>query len=243
MRTLTEANAKENSSLRKGESLKDTFRTLSQYGDIIVCRHPDPCWIEDAEKWSRIPVINAGSGDGEHPTQALIDLYTIKKELGRLEGLNVLLCGDLTHSRTVHSLIELLKLYQANVCLVPANSPGTFGGEIIYDLPQKYHDKKYRLHPWLDTVDIFLGEMDIVYMTRIQKERHWQQALYRYFKLTPENVKLMRQESAILHPLPRGSEIDEGVDEDPRAAYHERQVKNGLYLRVALLKILLDGRR
>lgn len=238
-KVLSEPCATNSSSLRKGESLKDTFRTLSQYGDIIVCRHPDPDWVDTAQKYSRVPVVNAGSGDGEHPTQALLDLYTIKREIGRLDNLRVMLCGDLKHSRTVHSLVELLKMYRADMYLIPSSSHENF---MEYNLPRAYYDGYDRWHTDPEAAEDLLPIMDVVYMTRMQTERHgqhWQQALYKFFCLNADNIKKMKPEATILHPLPRGSEISEDVDDDPRAAYHERQVRNGLYVRVALLKSLL----
>lgn len=237
MRILSESNASVASSLRKGESLKDTFRTLSQYGQIIVCRHPDSSWPEAAEKYSRVPVINAGSGDGEHPTQALLDLYTIKKEIGRLDNLRVMLCGDLQHGRTVHSLVELLKMYGADMYLIPAKN---LTNDHDYNLPMKYYSGYDRWHTDPEMAEGFLPIVDVVYMTRMQTERHYESAFYSYFRLNADNVKKMRQDATILHPLPRGDEISEDVDDDPRAAYHERQMRNGLYVRAALLKLLSE---
>ena len=137
---LSASNTSETSSIAKGETWKDTFRTLSQYGHIIVCRHSDPKWIYEAEKWAKIPVINAGNGADEHPTQALLDLYTIRQELGKLDNLTVMLCGDLEHSRTIHSLMPLLKMHNANIILVPASAErsGAWACTQRLDLDEKY---------------------------------------------------------------------------------------------------------
>ncbi len=232
MNVLSEPNAATSSSLKKGESLKDTFRTLSQYGDLIVCRHPDPNWIHEAEKWSRIPVINAGSGSGEHPTQALLDIHTMRKYHGSLENLNVMLCGDLKYSRTIHSLIPILRMYNCNIFMVPSTSQ--------YEHHSLPDDLKNNEDCYVLTEDVpsLLSGMDVIYMTRMQKERYGNHENFNHFKLNAENVKQLKEKCCILHPLPRGDEIHPDVYEDPRAIYHEEQVKNGLNVRVALLRIM-----
>jgi aspartate carbamoyltransferase catalytic subunit len=245
MNVLTAADASVSSSLKKGESWKDTFRTLSQYGDIIVCRHADRDWTY-AANWSRVPVINAGNGDDEHPTQALLDLYTIKKEIGRLDNLRVMVCGDLRHGRTVNSLLHLLHRYKAEIFMVPAiGRDCTPTGFVGSPTPIKYAVRNTPQGMCWRELDFGQAEdykttMDVVYMTRMQTERrenNWM--VDDYFKMT--DTKNMKEKSIILHPLPRGDEISTVIDDDPRAAYHERQVKNGLTVRIALLKMLLDG--
>jgi aspartate carbamoyltransferase catalytic subunit len=244
MRTLTAADASVSSSLKKGETWKDTFRTLGQYGDVIVCRHSDEEFTRAAEMWSRIPVINAGNGHDEHPTQALLDVYTIKKELGHLDNLKVMICGDLRYGRTVNSLSYLLKRYGAHVYYVPAVGLGGWKNdptELKFYPQMAKCDMPY--HEFLDPyiAHLKLEEMDVVYLTRIQNERREDGVIVKdYFKLHASRLKEMKEKSVILHPLPRGDEIDTACDDDPRAAYHERQVRNGLYVRVAILKMLLD---
>jgi aspartate carbamoyltransferase catalytic subunit len=230
------------SSISKGESLKDTFRTIGQYADMIIFRHGDEKWPDIAKEYSRVPVINAGSGAKEHPTQALLDLYTIEKEIGGIKGKNILFCGDLLFGRTVHSLIKLLtKYYNCKIYLCPATVE-TLSGPKSLMLPNEYSDN-------LCYVDVgfalkILPTMDIVYMTRVQKER-MKNDLAPYPKidnleLTLPIVNTMKHNSAILHPLPRNGEISEEVDDDPRAAYHERQLRNGLYIRVAVMEYLME---
>lgn len=241
MNVLSESNAKESSSLKKKESLKDTFRTLSQYGDVIVFRHPSPEWVEEAAKWSRIPVINAGSGSGEHPTQALLDVYTIYKHHGSLKGLDVMFCGDLQYSRTVHSLVPILQKCGCNIFLVPSYSEyKLLGTEIVAsELPGDLRDGYERVVMPAEA-ERFLPNMDVVYMTRNQIERHgfdYQES----FILNKDKVDKMKSKACILHPLPRNEEINPDVDDDPRAIYHEQQVKNGLYVRIALLNMVLAG--
>lgn len=222
------------SSLKKGESLKDTFRTLSQYADLIVFRHSNPDWPEIAQKYSRVPVINAGNGNREHPTQALLDLYTIYKELGSMEGHKILFTGDLENSRTIHSLLKLLpnnEIYLAPTYIV-------FGtGQTVHhlSLPNNYKSENYKT-VLTHEIPNLLPEMDIVYMTRLQKERMtlYHPEVYN-FCMTNDLAQTMKTKSAILHPLPRLTEIDENVDDNHRAAYHERQIKNGVMIRQMLL--------
>lgn len=232
---MTSADAFLSSSLKKGESLKDTFRTLSQYSDLIVFRHPDENWIDYA-KYSRVPVINAGNGSGEHPTQALLDLYTIKAELGNFDNKKVLICGDLHYGRTVHSLIKLLEQNNCKIFTCPSSCQ-IDSVESFLSLP----NSKY---PQISIEDVpdFLSEVDVLYMTRTQTERFNGHYDFEIFKLNNKTINKLKEKSVILHPLPRNEEIAEEVDDDPRAAYHERQVKNGLYTRIALIKYLLEKR-
>jgi aspartate carbamoyltransferase catalytic subunit len=245
-RVVTAADASASSSLKKGETLKDTFRTLGQYSDAIVMRHSDPEWPEVARKYSRVPVINAGSGSGEHPTQALLDLHTIRQKWGSVDGLNIMICGDLQNGRTVHSLISLLDKYSCKIHYCPARI--TDGdAKLELGLPDKYlrsHDCT-KIDP-SDANDA-LKQMDVLYMTRIQMERLFPSGCLpvgmrmECMKIDSSNISLVKTEAAILHPLPRGIEISPDIDDDPRADYHERQVRNGLYVRTALLDYVLYG--
>jgi aspartate carbamoyltransferase len=239
-RVLTAADASVSSSLAKGESLKDTFRTLGQYCDAIVMRHKDVTWTDHARRYSRVPVINAGNGGGEHPTQALLDLHTIHQELHRVTELAVMICGDLTDGRTAHSLVKLLQKFGNKIYLAPARRVCANGYK--YDMLMRCHDDGCIYIDHQDQKEV-LKEMDVVYMTRLQKER-WEVTTdeIEYLRLDRKLVSTMKQESIILHPLPRQEEIAEEVDDDPRAAYHERQVRNGVFIRAALLEMMLYQR-
>ena len=241
-RVITAADASTSSSLKKGESIKDTIRTLGQYSDAIVMRHPDPNWPEIAREYSRVPVINAGSGSGEHPTQALLDLHTIRQKWGKVGGLKVMLSGDMTNGRTVHSLIGLLHMYGCKIFYCPAKI--VHGNSVEYlGLPEKYLRAQPCTMVDVECANDLLKDMDVIYMTRIQTERMAMNGDMdiRYFAIDERNVDLIKDEAAILHPLPRGKEISPLIDDDPRADYHERQVRNGLYVRTALLDYILYG--
>jgi aspartate carbamoyltransferase len=240
-RVITAADASASSSLTKGESLKDTFRTLGQYADLIVMRHKDENWPKAARKYSRVPVINAGSGSGEHPTQALLDLHTIRHQFPDLSRLTVMFCGDLMNGRTVHSLAELLTMYGCKIVLCPAKAVGAGNIRFEMNMPDKYLSDIIRYdRVSIEDANDALPDMDVIYMTRIQKERYDSPGgVVEFFRLGPDNIDRVKKTAAILHPLPRNEEIAEEVDDDPRAAYHEKQVRNGLYVRVALLDYLL----
>jgi aspartate carbamoyltransferase len=219
-----------NSSLAKGESLEDTIKTIERYVDIIVMRHPEIGSAKRAADASKVPVINAGDGANEHPTQALLDFYTIKKEKKQLEGLNIAMVGDLRYGRTTHSLIKLLSLFEGiNFYLV---SPEEL------KMPEKYTSnvKFTRLDKIEDVIEI----ADVLYMTRIQKERFEDPSKYEQLKnsfiLRSEHLKKAKKDLIIAHPLPRVNEIHVDVDGDSRAKYFD-QVENGLYMRMALLAI------
>lgn len=235
---ITAADASISSSLSKGESLKDTFKTLSKYANVIVVRHKDNEWPLEARKWASVPVINAGSGSGEHPTQALLDLFTIQQHFGKVHGLSVLFCGDLKYGRTVHSLISLLTRYNCKIYLCPAETlrcNPLFGnyGELLEKLVQT---------PGIlvdhAAVPGILPDMDVVYMTRVQQERIPYKNDISEFVMTKEKAEMMRKDGMIMHPLPRNSEISEEVDDDPRA-YYFKQVENGLYVRMSILQHIL----
>ena len=237
-------NGNESSSKTKGETLEDTIRTVAEYADIIVLRHPEVGSAKRAADVSKVPVINAGDGAGEHPTQALLDLYTIWKK-HKLEGCKVLLAGDLENGRTVHSLYHLLKLFNADVTMCPS-----------YGLTCDDSDAKFVMP---DEVHRILPEMQVVYMTRIQKERlkpkeGWIKSnnlgiqCFKTpeesgtFKITSDTIKLLREDCLIMHPLPRNDEIDVAVDHDPRCVFFD-QVANGLRMRRVLLGELLYARQ
>ena len=225
------------SSVAKGESLPDTVRTLSCYADVIVLRHPEVGAAALAAKHAGKPVINAGDGVGEHPTQALLDTFTIREELGRLENLTVTMLGDLKFGRTVHSLARLLT--QFNGIKLNYISPD------ILRMPRDVMDEVAEKgipqteHAALDKV---LPETDVLYVTRVQKERFEDVALYEKVKdafiISPEVMKAAKKEMIVLHPLPRVNEITMDFDADPRAAYF-RQMEYGLYVRMALLAMVL----
>lgn len=224
------------SSVAKGESLADTVRTLEQYADVIVLRHPEKGTADEAASASSKPVINAGDGVGEHPTQALLDLYTIHREIGRLEGLTVTMVGDLKYGRTVHSLSHFLGMYGARLNYVSPES---------LRMPKQYIDvlnEKGIEQKELTDIESVMSTTDVLYVTRIQKERFDSDAAYKAVKgvyvITPQLMQLGKDSMIVMHPLPRVDEIDPAVDADPRAAYF-REVENGLYIRMALLNLIL----
>lgn len=224
------------SSVSKGESLRDTVRTLEAYADVIVLRHPEEGAAKIAADAAKKPIINAGDGAGEHPTQALLDLFTIHEELGRIEGLTVTLLGDLKYGRTVHSLSRLLSLYGVKVRYV-SPSVVRMPEALVSELSARGLEQT--AHATLDEV---IAETDVLYVTRVQKERFSSEADYEVarggYRVDAEVLAKLKKSCAILHPLPRVGEIDEAVDDDPRAAYF-RQVENGMYVRMALLAAVL----
>jgi len=224
------------SSVTKGESLPDTVRTLEAYADVIVLRHPETGAAATAAKYCRKPVINAGDGTGEHPTQALLDLFTIRQELGRIDGLTVTMLGDLKYGRTVHSLARLLALYNAKLNYVAPDllrMPPT----LIEELKQRGVSQTE-----FKSLDDVLGATDVLYVTRVQKERFENPDDYESVKnaytITLETMARAKEQMVLMHPLPRVTEIAIEVDDDPRAAYF-RQMEYGLYVRMALLAMVL----
>lgn len=224
------------SSVSKGESLPDTVRTLECYADVIVIRHPEIGSASLAAKYAKKPIINAGDGIGEHPTQALLDLFTIIEELGNVDELTVTMLGDLKYGRTVHSLARLLSLYDVKINYV---SPSILKMplEIIEELNAKSISQAEYL-----SLDESLPETDVLYVTRVQKERFEDQAEYESVKNTfvilPDIMQGAKERMIVMHPLPRVGEISIEVDNDPRAAYF-RQMEYGLYVRMALLAMVL----
>ncbi len=229
----------QSSSSAKGESVSDTVRTVSCYADIIAMRHPKEGAPFVATMKSRVPVINAGDGGHNHPTQTLTDLLTIKRKMGKLSGFTIGFCGDLKFGRTVHSLIGALSRYEdINVVLI---SPDEL--KIPEYLKEEVLDKKNITYKEVSSLDEVMPELDILYMTRVQRERFYNEADYIRLKdsyiLTPEKLINAKSDLCILHPLPRVNEISVAVDDDPRACYFE-QVLNGKYIRMALIMKLLE---
>ncbi|TFG34533.1 aspartate carbamoyltransferase [Candidatus Thorarchaeota archaeon] len=220
----------------KGETLADTIRTVERYADIIVMRHPLDGSARVAAEFSSIPVINAGSGSEEHPTQALLDLYSIKKMKGKIDGLTISLCGDLKYGRTVHSLGMGLSHYSVKIKLA---APPTLRMK-----PTVVEEMKRAGVEVIQVDDIkeAIQEVDVVYMTRIQKERFPDIREYDkvkgQFRIGIEEANLLRDDAIVLHPLPRVDELSSDVDNMPQARYFD-QVYNGVVLRMAILKMIL----
>ncbi|MBN1877247.1 MAG: aspartate carbamoyltransferase [Anaerolineae bacterium] len=225
------------SSVSKGESLPDTIRTLEQYADVIVLRHPEVGSAKLAADYASVPVINAGDGAGEHPTQALLDLFTIQVELGRIDGLKIAMVGDLRYGRTVHSLTRLLMRYE-DISLRFV-SPDTL--RLPMALMNELLDQGIKVRETHDVADV-IENADVLYVTRIQKERFSDPKQYEEvrdcYEITPDLMTRAKEKMVVMHPLPRVGEIHYHVDDDPRAAYF-RQVKNGMYVRMALLAAVL----
>jgi aspartate carbamoyltransferase len=224
------------SSVAKGESLPDTVRTLECYADVIVLRHPEVGASANAAKYARKPIINAGDGVGEHPTQALLDLFTIHEELGEVDGLTVTMLGDLKYGRTVHSLARLLSLYDVELNYV---SPEILKipSEIIREV-----DEMGIPQAEFTSLEPALPKTNVLYVTRVQKERFERLSDYESVKsafiITPQTLTVAKEQMIIMHPLPRVGEISMEIDDDPRAAYF-RQMEYGLYVRMALLAMVL----
>ena len=226
------------SSVSKGESLPDTIRTLECYADVIVLRHPETGSAAIAAKAARKPIINAGDGTGEHPTQALLDTFTIFEELGagQVDGMTITMLGDLKYGRTVHSLARLLSLFNVKLNYV---SPE------ILKMPKEVMDEvgeKGIPQAVYSKLEDVLPETDVLYVTRVQKERFEDPADYEMVKnsfvVDTEIMKIAKKEMIVMHPLPRVTEISMDFDDDPRAAYF-RQMEYGLYVRMALLAMVL----
>lgn len=229
-------NSVQYSSVAKGETLQDTIRTLESYADMVVLRHPEIGAAQLAASVARKPIINAGDGAGEHPTQALLDLFTIQQELGEIDGKRVALVGDLRYGRTVHSLSRLLGAYDVSLDLVSPKGLEMPEG-VLEDL--RANGVSFQVHEGLDDC---LPEVDVLYVTRVQKERFKDPAEYARVKdafvITPETLEKAKSEMIVMHPFPRVNEIDHALDSDPRAAYF-RQIEYGLYVRMALLAMVM----
>jgi aspartate carbamoyltransferase catalytic subunit len=234
---ITAENARENSSATKGETIADTVRIVSGYADAIAIRHYEQGTAEAAARMSPVPIINAGDGIGEHPTQALTDIYTIRKELGGIDGLRIALVGDLLNGRTIHSLLPLLCLYKG--VTVDLISPWQLR------LPLRY--REYLMEQGIifhesEKIEGIIEQADVSYITRVQRERFALEEEYNKVKdayvIDAETADRLKVKSIIMHALPRVNEITPEVDSNARAAYF-RQAKNGLYMRMALLQYLL----
>jgi len=224
------------SSVSKGETLEDTVRTMESYTDAIVLRHPEKGSAARAAAAATKPVINAGDGPGEHPTQALLDAYTIREEMGKMDGLTVTMLGDLKYGRTVHSLAKLLALYDTKINYVSPEilrMPESLVAEVGTAGIDQYETT---------SLEEVLAATDVLYVTRIQKERFEDPGEYDLVKdsyvITPDTLAGAKKRMAVMHPLPRVGEISTDVDADPRAAYF-RQMEYGMYVRMALLALVL----
>jgi carbamoyl-phosphate synthase/aspartate carbamoyltransferase len=237
------------SSVEKGESLEDTIKTLNSYGDAIVIRHPLKGSSVQAANISNIPVINAGDGNGEHPTQALLDIFTIKRELEKFninldddkrEKINITFAGDLKNSRTIHSLIYVLSLFP-KIAFIYVSPAGLEMPDEIKQMIKVFGKEQIEGKNLQEALQI----SDVVYMTRIQKERFTNEEEYKNIMKTNNYIiddNMMRHakdKMILMHPLPRLNEISPSVDKDPRAMYFE-QVKNGVYMRMAILDDILN---
>lgn len=237
---LSMASGRETSSTAKGESIEDTIRIVQGYADAIVLRHYEEGAAARAVAVARVPILNAGDGGGEHPTQALIDLYTIERELGRIDGLRVALVGDLRHGRAARSLALLLAETRGTelVCVAP---PGL---ELRPDVLARLDERGLHYQQERDLTTV-LPRVDVVYQTRVQRERFADPASFERdgagYVIDAAALALLAPGAIVLHPLPRVDEIAPEVDADPRAAYF-RQAHNGLYLRMALLLACLERR-
>jgi aspartate carbamoyltransferase catalytic subunit len=241
---ISTENATNFSSTAKGEMLEDSVRTVAAYSDVIVLRHSKEGAAEAAARvCPDTPIINAGDGEGQHPTQALLDLYTIRRECGGINGKHIALVGDLAHSRTIHSLLYLLTKYNkiGHLYLVAPEFVKLKRELLLHvaesDIPLTISANLKEIAP----------KVDVIYQTRLQKERFDQDDFAMYqkyhrqteYRIDADLLKLMKPDARILHPLPRVNELLPEVDSDPRAAYF-RQVENGLYIRMALLIMLLS---
>ena len=235
MQVVTAENALESSSATKGESLEDTIRVLCQYQpDLIVLRHFEVDSAKRAAMVSSVPIVNAGDGHGQHPTQALLDLYTIFRETGHTSNLTIALGTDLKHSRTIRSLSYLLAKYPGNHLIFVSPPELTLGQDIKSYLTR--HHISYE-----ETADLnaALRRADIVYWNRIQAERYTGDIPPQTFVIGPKQLKSLKPKASLLNPLPRVDEIVAAVDQDPRAAYF-RQAGNGMFARMALIEWVLD---
>ncbi|KAI1143045.1 carbamoyl-phosphate synth [Hypoxylon sp. FL0543] len=227
------------SSVQKGESLQDTLRTLECYGDAIVLRHPEEASMDVAKKYSKVPIINGGNGSKEHPTQAFLDLFTIREELGTVQGLTITFVGDLLYGRPVHSLVYLLRHYQVQVQLVAPKALA-----LPPDVRSLLKESGQLLCESEELTPEILSRSDVLYCTRVQKERFPSVEDYEKvknsYRIDNATLKYAKQTTRVLHPLPRNEEVAEEVDYDHRAAYF-RQMRYGLYCRMALLALVMSG--
>lgn len=233
---LSAQDAARASSAAKGESLEDTIQIISGYADAIVLRHPEPGAVARAARVAQVPTISAGDGAGHHPTQALLDLYTIKKELGRLDHLRVGFAGDLRYGRTARSLALLLSRYPGNELVMISPTELRMGADVIDQLQPEGIVQT-------DDFDAAIVGLDVLYQTRIQAERFASSDEYERYRgvyvVTADVMQRLPEHAILMHPLPRVGEIDPLVDADPRAAYF-RQARNGLWTRMAVLEWAME---
>ena len=227
------------SSASKGESMADTAKIISCYADIMAIRHPMDGAPFVASRNASIPVINAGDGMHNHPTQTLADLLTISREMGRLHDLTIGLCGDLKYGRTVHSLIEAMSRYTGIKFVLISPEELRLPGYVKFNTLEKYH----MAYEEVTSLEEAMPKLDVLYMTRVQKERFFNEEDYLRLKdsyiLTPEKLDRAKNDLIIMHPLPRVNEISVAIDQDPRACYF-KQVLYGKYMRMALILKLLE---
>ncbi len=225
---ISTENASANSSGKKGETLEDTVKVLQGYADAIVIRHSSDTWPQDAIKVAQVPILNAGAGKGEHPTQALLDVYTIREHRKTLDGVKVAILGDLLNGRTIHSLLRLVSLY---------NNVEVYGlSKECFALPQEYIDMlnaREIEYKKCNNFDDIPKDVDILYHTRIQSERFEGDFGKEEYIINKEVLNKFSENTIVLHPLPRNEEIATDIDDDPRAMYF-KQAHNGLYVRMAL---------
>lgn len=226
-------NGKTNSSSTKGETLEDTIRVLDKYADAIIMRHSRDDSAIVADKVSSVPIINAGSGKSEHPTQALLDVFTILNKRGSVDGTKLAILGDLKYGRTTHSLIQLISLFD-NIEIYGLSKEA-------FELPEEYVEfMKEKGIPYkvCKSFDDLPKDIDVLYHTRIQSERFEGDFGKEEYIINKETLNKFTDKAIVLHPLPRNNEISEDIDDDPRAMYFE-QAENGMYVRMAILKTIL----
>ena len=238
------------SSSKKGESDEDTIKTLASYGDLLVIRHPENDFVEKISKKVSIPIINAGNGNGEHPTQALLDLYTIykhfEKEITNKEKINILFVGDIKHSRTIHSLIEILHHYpNVKINLLPYT--GREGTTSLLTSISINHDQDFSSIV-IDKKQCDISNYDVIYMTRSQDEREPSSETLSSvfdgseFMINQKSMESLKEKAIVMHPLPRNDEISPEVDDDPRCVYFE-QMNNGVFVRMALIELFTVAKK
>lgn len=226
------------SSVSKGETLVDTVRTFGSFSDIIILRHPEVGSSKIAAEFCDKPIINAGDGVGEHPTQALLDFYTITSHFKDVSGLTITMVGDLLNGRTIHSLSKLLSLYRP----ITLNLVSPEILRLPQELLRTLKNRKMNLRE-TEKLDDVIGDSDVLYITRVQKERFTDlssyEALKHHYIVTPTLLRKAKKTAIVMHPLPRVGEITMDVDLDPRALYIREQMVNGMYVRMALLSLVL----